>query len=990
VRVGYKIIAVLLLSGCSGVAFAQDASAPPEKKPADANQSAAEPTKTDDASNAIIVTGSLIPRRDFVSSSPILSTSSESLATSGPVGTIDKGLSQLPQFTPTAGSGSSFPNRLGQALLNLRGLGSNRMLVLLDGRRIQPSAPDGTVDVNLIPTSLIDTVETITGGASATYGSDAITGVVNFKLLSHFQGLRLSSQLSLPEINSGASLNASGTYGTAFADDRGSVILSLDYTHRDEVFAKERPFYVVTRSNAILPLATVNFGGTLPSQAAVDAVFGTYGIGPGSVSAKRPIGVNYDGTLFSPNPVINYRGPLDDQFFEFNGGLINSAGRDYSIQPTMDRYNAYARASYDLGGVEVYASGLYNHSKVDVNISTIGLGQIASANVSIPASNPFIPADLRTLLNSRSNPNANFAATYLLTSIPPVQFRTIGDIYQILGGAKGKIAEGWSWNAYATYGKTKTEQTITGFSLSRVQQLLDAADGGNALCQGGLNIFQAPEDISQACRDYIANSGTVDSDFDQTVLNASVQGDVVQLPAGPLQMVFGAEYRRNSFNSRPTANFIAGDVVPQGKILPARGSQSVKELFTEALIPVLRDLPLIESLNVGLAYRYSDYRTFGGVSTYKADVDWSLFGGLMARGGYSHAIRAPSLSDLFTPASLTSVALGTPGATNKNGDPCDVRSSYRQGADAAQVKSLCLAQGVPASIIDSYTFTNTNVFPSTTGNPNLRPETADTYTVGVVWRSRFASPILRRFQVSVDYYNIKVEDAIGSVPFLNSLRNCFNADDVSNPTYSPGNIFCGGIVRNSLGQITQDSTAPVLNLAAYKTQGIDSQVDWRLPLDDLGLGRGAGTLSFNYVATRLLKFIVQSYASAPALDFAGSSQGSITNSVLPKWKSVLTATYENSGAELSFRWRYIGKVQDVSQVTTVGSTVPGVPAVSYFDLNAKYTLGLGNERDLELRAGVSNLTNRRIPQVGPVPGTTDPTTYDIIGRTFYVGATIKL
>ncbi len=510
------------------------------------------------------------------------------------------------------------------------------------------------------------------------------------------------------------------------------------------------------------------------------------------------------------------------------------------------------------------------------------------------------------------------------------------------------------------------------------------------MCQGGLNIFHAPSDISEACRQYIANSGTVENAFDQVVVDGTVQGSVLDLPAGALKMVFGAQYRRNSFTSDPSDNMQAGDVVPQGIVLPASGSQSVKELYTEALIPLLKDLPLIEALNLDLGYRYSDYSTSGGVSTYKADVDWSLGGGVMLRGGYSHAIRAPSLSDLYTPAALTSVALGTPGAANKNGDPCDVRSSYRQGADASGVRALCLAQGVPSSIIDTYTFTNTNVFPSTTGNRDLTPEKADTYTAGLVWRSRFDAPLLSRLQASVDYYNITVKDAIGSVPFLNSLQNCFNADNSSNPSFSQDNIFCGGIVRNSLGQITQDSTAPILNLAAYKTQGIDGQVDWRIPLDELGLGNGAGALSLNFVGTRLLKFVIQSYESAPARDYAGSTQGSITNSVLPKWKSVTNLTYENGPASVGVRWRYIGAVQDVSRVTTVGSTTPGVGSVSYFDLNAKVDFDLANDRELEVRAGVNNLTNRGIPQVGAVPGTTDPTTYDILGRTFYVGVSVKI
>jgi outer membrane receptor protein involved in Fe transport len=942
----------------------------------------------------VVVTGTLISRKDYVSQSPIVTVQTETLQQSGPAGSIDAALGQLPQFTPTAGSGAAFPNRLGQALLNLRGLGSNRMLILLDGKRIQPSAPDGSVDVNLLPSALIESVETITGGASAVYGSDAITGVVNFKLLDHFKGFKASAQYNHPELGSGGSYNANFALGSPFSDGRGEAMLSLDYTKRGEVKAGQRPFYAISRTNGIIPLAVANFGGNPPTQAAVDSVFSQYGIAPGAASATRTIGVNYDGTLFTAapatQPVVNYKGPLNDEFLNFNNAIINSAGRFYDIMFPLERENAFGRVSFDLtDDTQVFATALYNHSVAEVNNATIGLGQIASYNGVVPVTNPFIPADLQAVLASRKTPNASFNASYLLDSLPGVQFATTSDEVQGTLGANGLLfGTAWRWNLYGTYGRTQTRQSINGFSYSATQQLLNAPDGGASLCDGGFNIFGPPAAISQSCLDFIADAGTTKAVFEQQVVDGNVQGKLLDMPAGELKAVIGADYRNNRFTSQPTANFIAGDVVPQGVLLSARGSQAVRELYVETLVPLIKDVPLMKAFNLDLGYRLSDYSTSGGVSTYKADFDWTLVPSFSVRGGYSRAIRAPSLADLYTPASLISVTLGTPSATSKNGDPCDVRSSYRQGANAAQVRALCLAQGVPQSIIDSYTFTNNNVFPTSLGNTDLDPEKASTYTFGAVWRSTFDSALANDLQLSLDYYDIRVTDAIGIVPFLTTLNNCFNGDNASNPAYSSANIFCGAITRNSLGQISQDSKSQTLNLASYRTNGVDLQADWRFGLGALGLDDRYGSLSVNFLGTWLDKFVIQTFGSAPALDFAGSTQGSITNSVLPKWKSVTSLTYRLGSASLGLRWRYLASVHDVSHVTTVGSMTPGVPSVSYFDLNGKWEPQLFSQ-DIEFRVGVSNLFDKDIPQVGPVLGTTDPTTYDIIGRSYYVGVAAK-
>jgi outer membrane receptor protein involved in Fe transport len=684
--------------------------------------------------------------------------------------------------------------------------------------------------------------------------------------------------------------------------------------------------------------------------------------------------------------VFNYRGPLDEESVVItNNQVISSAGREYALTVPLDRYNVFGRVEHELpGGVTLFSELFYTSSTAEVPIGYGGLG-LAGLNGTVPVTNPFIPDDLGSLLASRSNPNAPFSVTYSFRNLPRIVFETEGEVGQIVAGASGELGAGWTWDVYATYGRTTTDQAISGFSLAAAQQLLSAPDGGASLCAGGLNIFGPPASISQECGDFIARTGVTESEFDQSVGEASVRGALFNLPAGALEVALGASWRRNTYSANPSDVLQAGDLVPQGRALPASGSQSVTEGFVEVLAPLLRDLPLVHKLNLNAGYRYSEYRTFGGAETYNASLDWEVTDSFRFRGGYARAIRAPSLADLFTPESLVSVTLGTPSASNRNGDPCDIRSSFRTGAAAAQVRALCLEQGVPESIIDSFTYPNSNVFPTARGNPDLTPEQADTVTFGLVWRSSFDNEWLDRAQVAVDYYNIKVDDAIGVLPFNTALTNCFNGDNVSNPGYAADNLFCSFVVRNDLGQISSASETPRINQASYETSGLDIQVDWAVGLNAIGFDESAGELQLNFLGSWLEEFVVQSFQTARKLDFAGASNGSIVPNVLPQWKSVTRLTYSNDLFDIGVRWRHLDGVQDVSRVTTTGSTTPGVESVDYYDLNGAWRISDG----AKIRAGVTNLLDRDIPQVGTVPGNTDPATYDVIGRTFYLGVGVK-
>jgi outer membrane receptor protein involved in Fe transport len=980
-----------------------DAPPPAEAQPDAAPAEAAAPPAE------IVVTGSRISRQDYSASSPIVTLGAEALQRKGSVN-VEAALNDLPQFTPSTGQSNAFPSRGGQANINLRGLGTNRALVLVNGRRAQPSNGDGTIDINTIPRLLISNIETITGGASATYGSDAMAGVVNFKLRERFTGIEVDGQRGLTSRGDGGQFQAGILAGTNFAEDRGNIFASVDYTQRDRVSRGDRDFFRQNGSVniAFLPTGVADLSANPPSQAAVNAVFARYGTVPATVSRTRGFGINNDGTLFTSNPVtapvFNYKGQLDDLIRNQGNTLLQSSGLLYDIQIPLERVNSFAHAEYKLtDNVKLFAQGQYTHYVANVRISTTPLGSLGQVTF-VPATNPFIPADLKALLNARPDPNGDFVLNKLLSPLGPRTQREQWDLYQIVGGASGTIPSlGWTWDFAVTHGRTVNEQIerggVSGAALQRL--LRDPAGGagraatGNAaaipaLCTGGLNLF-GDQPISASCQTYILREAVNKTTLSQQTAEANVQGGIAQLPAGELKFAAGASYRRNTYRFAADPVVAASDLIGYGGSQSGGGSAKVGEVYTELLVPLIHDTPLVKKLELGAGYRYSHYDTIGGVSTYKADLDWTVVDELRLRGGYSRAVRAPSVGELFAAPNSAGVTLGSPttpaGAPAVTGDPCDVRGAYRTGPNGARVAALCVAQGVPASAVANYTYVGTTVFATNQGNPRLSEERADTYSIGAVLRSPFASPVLSRLTGSVDYYHIKITNAIGSLGVPVSLSRCFNGDGVSNPTYDPANIYCSQIVRSPGTGAISNPTQPLLNLASFTTAGIDGQVDWQIPLSGLGLGGDAGTFRINAVGTYITKFVVQSLPGSPPLDYIGTTgqvQGSAAI-VQPRWKSAVSGTYSIAGWSLALVWRHLSPVRDASILTNAASAIPGIPAYDFFDANVRVEVS----EKLELRGGIINLTGKRPPQVGTALGNTDTSTYDVLGRQLFVAFRAK-
>jgi len=958
----------------------------------------------EEAPGEIIVTGSLITRRDATSPSPISTVSKEILdASASP--SLDRAIGQLPQFSGGQGAAEVGDTQGtigfagGQAYSDLRGLGPNRSLVLLDGRRLMSSAPDGAIDLNTIPSSLIGSVEIITGGASATYGSDAVAGVVNFKLRDRLNGLELSAKRGVTNEGDGATLSLSSAFGSRFADDRGRFLFALEYADRAAVAGRDRPFFANIRQLARPPegiIAAGNYGGGAPTVAAVNAVLAQYpGVTPisGSGLYNGAIGVNGDGTIFTDlagtNCVQNYRGlngPTLGLTISANCRQVQVAlGQYFAVQVPLKRYNAFTKVSYDLTS-DISAYGQFSYMQSEARTQTGPASSKPSVPLLVPQNSPFVTgnAALQQILSSISpSPTRNIIVTKLLNElgnrVEPFKY----NVWQMQLGLNGQIpGTELRWNAYGSYGKSQFVNDMFGEgSLAAITTVLNGTanfTGQSGTCKGyAWNPF-GNNPLSAGCLEYIGRVNHSTNDQSQKIVEATLQGPLFALPAGSLSFAIGADHRETSFDYQPDSTLRTNDSIAYGLVNAASGKQKVSEVFGELLVPILKDKPLFNDVTATLGYRYSKYSLFGGQHTYKADLTWRPVEPVLFRGGYSVAIRAPSLGNLFGPTSVAQLPIGTgPNA----GDPCAVGSIYRTGANAAQVQALCLAQGIPSAIFPTYTYGISTVAGQDGSNPNLIPERAKTYSFGTVLTPRFNSPLFNRVQLSADYYHIQINNAIGSLLLSDILPRCFNSDGASNASFTTNNAYCERIVRDPLsGQIALGRQG-LFNFATYTVAGVDTQFSWRARLDAFGMSSNAGTLELRSAASWLKDYTVAGLLGSPTRNYAGSiGFGGVGGGIShPKWKINTGLTYDHERFNATLLWRHISAMVHSDRLANPTSTTPGVPAYNYFDFNASVDVTKG----ITLGAGVNNITNKSPPFVSASPLTTDAATYDVIGRTFF-------
>jgi iron complex outermembrane receptor protein len=1048
-----------LLAGGAGTAYAQEAGL-----------------------EEITVTGSRIVRRDLDAASPIMTVDTDRLENSSTL-SIESVLNQMPQFVPDntqfdsvgVASGAVTP---GIASVNLRGIGANRTLVLVDGRRAQPANASLVVDLNTIPSAAIERVETITGGASAVYGADALAGVVNFVLKDDFEGVEMDFQTSGTAEGDGEETRFTTLLGVNSGDGRGNVMLGVEWYNREEVMQKDRQFFrngwedQTNQTGGFLNATgfspgqvTVNTSNltinqsVLPvnraTQAAVNALFAPYGIAPGTVNNQVEIYFQPDGRPFTLSG-INYTGPI--MSYDVNGdgftgvhrqpnGSLQQVNTEAFASTPAERRALFGRATFDLNdNLSAFAQANYANSKVVTRGGYPPAITVWQAAVPNDGQRP-LPPGLQALLDSRTY-DPDGAGPLPVTSgaaLPwnifrgidfmgtPYQPTTETDAYQIMVGIEGNFTNrDWTYNAYVSNGETDTlifyENLV---SLQRYQFLVAQPNWGagnfvrgrnyDVSCSTGLPLFTAA-DPAPGCIEALNSKTRPIQQLSQNIIEANVQGKIADMRSGELRFAAGITNRENKFRYEPGGINDNVSIIEQPMNLfvsnNTSGRTEVSELYGELL------LPATERLNLELGYRYSDYERSGGVDTWKTLVDWSATDFMRVRGGYQVATREPNTEELFAGARLNTVN------DFVFGDPCQVSTTAPWGnrppsqypappgtgrtggapnPNYLQVQALCRAlidrsdtnpANDGASAYDTnlgstqYPGTGRNAFTRPglpffqaeneipRGNPNVNPEEAKTWTLGVV----FTSPgRLENLTASLDFYNIEINDVIATIDSTFVYSKCLNADGISNPTYSLNDAggYCNMIGRQVQTGERDTVQAPYVNSGMLQTQGVDITVNWTADIGD-----GGGGLYLNSIVTLLNEFNIQDATGEPILDVRDTLSTSFYGAQYTyKLNNTVGYNFPSGRASVGLNWRYLPEARSDTATRNPATTQLGAEAYSVFGLNARYNI---NDR-LEFRGGIDNLFDEDPVIVEARPGVdsnTDVTRseyYDVLGRRAYVG-----
>ncbi|WP_303719249.1 TonB-dependent receptor domain-containing protein [Brevundimonas naejangsanensis] len=954
----------------------------------------------------VVVTGSRIRVRDTTGSSPIVTVGAEQLEEIG-TATIETYLNSLPQLSPSLTKTNNNPSSGGSAFLDLRQLGTSRGLTLVNGRRLVPGSSSGAVDISILPSGLMDRVEIITGGASAVYGADAVSGVVNFILKDDFEGAQVSAQYGISQENDGKEVQYNLILGGAFADGRGHLTFAASHNTRDGIQQTARE---ISRSARYC----FNDGSCVPDGSPTTGD-GTFSISPSATNAQlneylayftargltnpdliyggQRLGFNPDGSLFiagTGDGTFGYKGPNTsgwnpDEMFLYDFNPVNL------LQSPYERTNFYSQMKYDLTDrIQFYGDALFSTYSSSNELAE------SPAGFSIPvATTGTLPTEVRDLLTRAGV--STFSLSRRTNELGPRKYNYDTTAYQATGGFRGTLppinGSEWAYDVYASYGKYRNTQEYLGFpEANRIRAALAGCPTGSPTGPVGslgspttcvpLNPFGA-NNITKEQAEYIAAKGQLGStEIEQKNVVASVTGDLFALPAGAVSFALGGEYRDLSYDDMPPEGVQTGTLLGGNSAGPVKGSYDVWEVFGELRVPLLADQPFAHYLGLEGGYRWSDYSTGQTTETWKyggewAPVDWMRFRALQQR-----AVRAPSLGELYATRQE-----GYPGVTTGNLDPCDKDSAARTGANASQVLALCQAQS--SKITATWDSVGTQYRTFSGGNLNLSPETADSTTIGAVFRAPASVPSwASSLTATIDYFNIKIDDVISSIGFSTSLSRCFNAD--FNPTFSNSNVYCQNLHRDAdTGYLTSTGldgyiTATNANLAVFKASGVDLAINYNITPADYGAPSWLGRLGFSTQGTWYENQQFQSDAASPISDsfVGGIGDGTPGETTLPEWKfnTRFSWAYENFSASL--RWTYISSVVDDAADVASGD-IGKIDAYNYFYLNGSWAVN----DTIELFGGIDNLFDKGPPRYASgFQYQTDPSTYDVIGRYFYIGA----
>lgn len=935
---------------------------------------------------AIVVTGSRIRRPEADSPNPIISLNAETIQQSGTTNLTDF-LTGYPALTGSSTSRDNSGDRggigaTGLNLLNLRNLGTNRTLVLVDGRRHVSGLPGAqSVDINTIPTDLVSRIDVLTGGASAIYGADGVTGVVNFVLKDDFEGLTARAQAGISQRGDAGQRLIGITAGKNFADGRGNVALTYEYGADDRLQFKDRdyltgarraglyrnPDYVANTPGSYLltPFTDVRYADTSP-RGAVD------------VTGDGVPEFDGDGSVWNPGLALPGGNAV-------GGSATEIARYQNDLTPQVERHVANAIAHFDVSDkLTLFAEGKY------ANVKSFTLGQPTwDYYLFVPEDNPFIPANVRAAIDPEMGgvlvTRDNLDLGQRGESIERETFRTVI-------GARGDLSDSLNYEVSYVFGKTNvTSRYVNDIYDDRFFAAIDAVRGpdGTITCRSNLDPNWTPNQplqadygtrdlsnpvtfqqgqcspinlfgenaSSQAGLDFIRANTTDRSSIEQHVVSASLSGDLrslLTLPGGEIGYALGAEYRKEI--SRFTPDPIAAQGLTfTNSLSETAGSFDVKEVFGEVNLPLLKNRPFFETLSLGGAVRYSDYSTIGTTTAWKVDGTWAPIRDVRFRGTLSRAVRAPNIGELFGGASQTFEFIE---------DPCNpTEIGLGKSTRAANCTALLTAAGLSGTDLAGFEDVRTTNLSGLSGsNPDLSEETATTWTAGAVVQPRFIPGLL----ITADWYNIKLENAINQVSAQELAELCVDQASIDN-------VFCSGITRQQgTGLITGFNVQPQ-NVAAFRTAGLDVKISYSLRTASLGVF--GLSVTGNYL---------------DKLEFVGTPGAEASNELgtlrAPKYQVNTDLTWHKGAVTINYGLQWADKQRRYSEDTLAGNPNYVAPEYVFYretwlhDLYASVDV---NEQ-FQLFGGVRNLTDTK-PDFGSGLYPVDAT-----GRFFFAGARVRL
>ena len=920
VRLSYRLMALLMGALGMQVGVAQ--------VPA----SAATATVSADELQEVVVTGSrLAGTSTFSTPTPVTSLTVEELQVSS-TSTLAAGLQTLPSIVPgggpTAGGGTA---NGGQNFLNLRGLGTDRTLTLLDGRRFTSAGPTGQVDTNLIPQGLVERVDVVTGGASAAYGSDAVGGVINFVLDKNFSGIKanISHGSSMHGDNDETKFSLTG--GMRYAGGRGHVVAGAEYFTSEGLDGSAREFRrtagnLITNPSGLPSLVTASDVRTPYTDG------GMIVIGAGGTAANN---ASFMGTQFGPAgaPIPYSYGTIASDIGVPGGsqnggdGLRVSTGQEI-IRP-LDRQTLFVHTDFELtDNISSFVEGSYGWTESAFQSSPITRTlTIQRDNAYLATAAPSIVARMTSLAVPRLTVNRTIREAGVSLNVN----KNITRRYVV--GLEGKLGEKWNWGASYQQGENYNRNymdpnLVTGNLTLAVDAVVNPANG-TIVCRSTLtaptngcvpfNPFGAGSP-SAAALDYVMGRSDFVTVTKQTFAEASVTGEAFQLPAGPMAVALGAEYRKESARTiaDTLSNAGAYRLVNQQDFF---GAFNITEFFAETQVPLLADKPLARNLDMNVAARHTDYSTSGTVDTWKVGLNWRLIDDLRLRATYSRDIRAPNLTELF--------------ATGRQNN---------------------------ITVVDSLTNRTYLSVPNRTfGNVNLKPEEATTTVVGVVYQPK----ALPDFRMAVDFWRVRIDDAIGNVGGQNAVNQC-NLSNQSSP-------ICSFVTRDTARAVIATQTAPA-NLTVQKTHGVDIEASYRVR--NLSLRMLAGYVGENIIISPLVPV---------PFDDAGTNTGS-----QPNWRGTLSTTYARGPWSGTLQTRYIGGMtwDPARDVLGVDTDFNYVKANVYWDGQLSFQPGWSDGHQT-IYLNVQNILDKDPPFApstgGATPLPTNTALFDQVGRMFRLG-----